>query len=181
MKVPVFVMTAMTAGLLATLCFAAVESRISPKAMAAVEGLLNDKFRSGTGEPYDLLGTARCTYLEGYGALLSVELQLVYFNPPSPFRPSYSPQELVAMRERKLKQLPVLKVTMRNLMASAATTLDSVPGNERISMDVRLWHYQWEDSRGLPARVFMTAEKSKLLTAQANHTDLTTVIVEQEQ
>ena len=70
---------------------------------------------------------------------------------------------------------------MRSLMATAGTTLDSIPGNERISMEVRLWKYNWEDSRGLPSRVFMTAEKSKLLAAQANHTDLAAVISEQEQ
>ncbi len=143
---------------------------------------MNDKFRAGASvDPYDLLGTARTTYLEGYGALMSVELELVYVAPLNPFRPTYSPQEIAAMRDRKLKKLPVLKEAMRSLMATAGTTLDSIPGNERISMEVRLWKYNWEDSRGLPSRVFMTAEKSKLLAAQANHTDLAAVILEQEQ
>ena len=48
-------------------------------------------------------------------------------------------------------------------------------------MEAILWRYTWEDSHGIPERVFMTAEKSKLLEAAAKHTDLAAVITEQEQ
>jgi hypothetical protein len=48
-------------------------------------------------------------------------------------------------------------------------------------MEAILWHYSWEDSKGIPQRVFMTAEKGKLLKAQADRTDLSTVIEEREQ
>jgi hypothetical protein len=166
---------------LATLCFAGTEPRISRKSLAAVEGMMNDSFRAGTTDPYDLLGTARGTYLAGYGALFTVELQLVYVTPPMPFRSPYSPQEIAAMHDRKLKKLPVFKETMRTLIASAGTSLDSLPPNERISMESILWRYTWEDSRGLPQRIFMTVEKQKLRQAVASHADLASVIEEQEQ
>jgi hypothetical protein len=142
---------------------------------------MNDKFRSVTADPYDLLGTARGTYLDGYGAVFTIELQLVYITPPSPFRPAYSPQELAALHDRKMKKLPVLKEAMRGLMASSVNTLDSMPGNEHIAMEAILWRYSWEDSHGIPQRVLMTAEKSRLIEAQASHADLAGVIEEQEQ
>jgi hypothetical protein len=165
----------------AVLAFGATEPRISRKALAGVEGAVNDKFRSVTADPYDLLGPARGTYLDGYGAVFTIELQLVYVAPPNPFRPAYSAAELAAVRERKLKRLPVLKEAMRSLMAGAGNTLDAMPGNEKISIEAILWQYNWEDSRGLPQRVQMTAEKGRLLEAAANHADLASVITEQDQ
>jgi hypothetical protein len=165
----------------ATLCFASTELKVSRKALAIVEGAMNDKFRTITTDPYDLLGTARGTYLEGYGALFTVELQLVYLTPPSPFRAAYSPQELTTMHDRKVKKLPVMKATMRDLMANAGSALETMPANERVSMEAILWRYSWEDSTGLPQRIFMTAEKGKILQAQTAHADLATVIEEREQ
>jgi hypothetical protein len=165
----------------ATLCFAGTEARVPRKAIAALENSLNDKFRTVTADPYDLLGTARGTYLEGYGALFTVELQLVYLSQPMPFRAAYTPAELATMRERKVKKVPVLKEAMRNFLATATSSLDAMPMNERVTMESILWHYKWEDSKGIPERIFMSAEKQKLLQAQAGHVDLSTVIEEREQ
>jgi hypothetical protein len=165
----------------AVLCFGATEPRVSRKALGSVEGSMNDKFRIVTGDPYDLLGTARGTYIDGYGAVFTIELQLVYISPPSPFRPAYSPRELAGLHDRKLKKMPVLKDAMRGLMANSVNTLDSMPGNEHVAMEAILWRYSWEDSKGLPQRVLMTAEKGKLLEAVRANTDLASVIEEQEQ
>jgi hypothetical protein len=165
----------------AVLCFGATESRVPRKALAAVEGSMNDKFRTVSADPYDLLGTARGTYLDGYGALFTVELQLVYLTAPMPFRGAYTPQELTTMHDRKIKKLPVMKETMRGLLAAAGSTLDSMPTTERVSMEAILWHYSWEDSTGIPQRIFMSVEKGKLLKAQADHADLSKVIEEREQ
>jgi hypothetical protein len=165
----------------AVLCFGATESRVPRKAMAAVESSMNKGFRQVTNDPYDLLGTARGSYLDGYGAVFTIELQLVYITPPSPFQPAYTPVELAALKERKLKKLPALKDTMRSLMAAAGNTLDNMPGNEHIAMEAIIWRYSWEDSRGVPQRVLMTAEKGKLLQAAADHANLAGVIDELEQ
>jgi hypothetical protein len=165
----------------AVLCFGATEPRVSRKAIASVEGTMNDKFRSVTADPFDLLGTVRGTYLEGYGALFTVELQLVYLSPPSAFKLEYTPAELSTIHDRKMKKVPLMKETMRGLMANAGPLLEALPGSERITMEAILWHYRWEDSHGIPERILMTVEKRKLLQAQADHADLTTVIEEREQ
>jgi hypothetical protein len=167
---------------IAGLVFGASEAQISSKTMIAVENAMNDRFRAPDGpDPYDLLGTARGTYLDGYGALITVELQLVYTSGINPFRPAYSPQEIAALRERKLKKLPVLRDAMRSLMASSAVTLDSLPLNQRVAIEARLWRYGWEDSKGLPRRILMSAEKSKLLAAKADPAALAAAIDDQEQ
>lgn len=169
----------------AALCFAAVEPHVSRATLAAVEGTINQTFAQRGPDSYDLLGTARGTYLEGYGTLFTIELDLVTVGPldMSPFKPSMSPAEIAAIRERKLKKVPVLEETMRNILANASGTMEGLPSNERIAMEAILFNFRWEDSRGLPRRVFMSAEKQKLLDAKAAHAgpaELAGVIEEQE-
>ena len=105
-----------------------------------------DKFRATRPGRLRIAGTARCPYLEGYGALTSVEIQLVFVSGITPFRPAYSAQEIAALHDRKLKKIPVLKDAMRGILASSALALDSVPPNEHIALEAKLWHYSWEDS-----------------------------------
>jgi len=72
----------------AALCFAAAEAVVSPATIAAVEGTINQTLSIGPADPYELLGTARGTYLNGYGALFTVQLDLVNAGPISPIRSS---------------------------------------------------------------------------------------------
>ena len=167
--------------LMAGIGFAAADAIVPTRATAAVEDAVNDKLRAPGADQYDLLGTARCTYLNGYGALITAELQLVYTSGVNPFRPAYTPQEIAALRDRKLKKLPVLKDAMRSLMASSAATLDSLPLNQKVAFEARLWRFRWEDSKGIPERIFMSAEKSKLLSAQGNAAALAAAVEEHEQ
>ena len=169
----------------AALCFAATESRVSRATILAVEKSINDKLSERSGDPMDLIGRARGTYLEGYGALFTDELDLIYAGPlnVSPFKPTISPEEKATTRERKAKNIIGLKEAMRNLMVNASGTLEGLPPNERVAMETILFYYSWEESRGLPRRIFMSAEKQKLLDAKAAHagqTDLAAIIEEQE-
>jgi hypothetical protein len=155
----------------AALCFAAVEPRVSRATLTAVEGTVNQTFSQRGPDSYDVLGTARGTYLEGYGTLFTIELDLVSVGPldMSPFRPSMSPAELAAIRERKLKKVPVLEEAMRNILVNASGTVEGLPSNEHIAMEAILFNFRWEDSKGLPRRVFMSAEKQKLVEAKTAH------------
>ena len=164
----------------ATVCLAATETRVPRAALVAMEDTINGKFRVNSPDPYDLLGTARGTYLDGYGVVFTFEMQLVTVSPPNPFKPVISPEELAQIRDRKLRKLPQMKDVMRSMIAAASTSLSGLPGNEHIAMEAVLWTYSWENSRGMPKRIFMSAEKQKLIEAQVNHTDLVQVIEEQE-
>ena len=83
----------------ATLCLAATEPRVSRASIVAVEKSINEEFANKSGEPYDVLGNARGTYLEGYGALFTVELDLINTGPltPNPFKQTITPQEIAVI------------------------------------------------------------------------------------
>ena len=140
---------------LATLCFAASEPVVSLASLKAVESSINDRMRSNINEPYDLLGPARGTYLEGYGAVFTVEMNLVLVSPfmNSPFKQTISDKEISDLHERKVKKVDGLKMTMRELMTSASKTLPGLPTQERIVMEAFLFNYRWENARGLPHRL----------------------------
>jgi hypothetical protein len=166
----------------AALCYAALESPVSRASITAVENSINDKFRANSPDPYLLLGNARGTYLEGYGVLFTVELSLVTVTPPNPFRPAITPDEIASIQDRKTKKIPLMKDAMRSLLMNASSTLEGLPGSERIAMEAILFNYSWENNRG-PRRIFMTVGKQKLLDAKARHAspaEIASLIDEQE-
>ena len=176
-------MKLLLAAAFATLCFAAVESRVSRANILAVESSLNEKFNTRAADSYDLLGPARGTYLEGYGAVFTFELDLVSAGGLiiTPFKPTITAAELAGLHERKLKKLPQLKDAMRSQMVSASSILAGMPPNERVAMEAILFNYSWEENtREIPRRILMVAEKQKLLDARSNHADLAAIIEEQD-
>jgi hypothetical protein len=170
----------------ATLCFAAAESQVSRAAILAVEGSMNQTFGARSADPFDLLGTARGTYLEGYGTLFTFEVDLVNAGGlmMSPFKQTITPEELAGLRDRKLKKLPELKDAMRTAMMNASATLEGLPPNERVSIEAVLFSFSWEKNvKEMPRRIFMSAEKQNLLDARANHatpSDLAAIVEEQD-
>jgi hypothetical protein len=169
----------------ATLCLGAAEPRVSRASIVAVERSINETFGAWPGDPYVVLGNARGTYLESYGALFTVELDLINTGSitPNPFKQTLTQQEISTTREHKLKKLAALRESMRSLILNAGGTLEGLPPNERVSMEAVLLYNSWEDSRGMPRRLFMSAEKQKLLTARASHAgqpELAAIIEEQE-
>ncbi len=169
----------------ATLCFAFTEPVVSRATLSAVEGFMNQTLSAGPADPFELLGTARGTYLAGYGSLFTFELDLINAGPlsPNPFKPKMTPQEISSVHDRKMKNVTALRETMRTLMVNASETLEGMPSGERVSLEAILFYYSWENSKGLPQRVLMTADKQKLLDAKAAHAgqqELAAIIDEQD-
>ena len=162
--------TILLAGL-ATLCFAASESPVSLASLKAVEASINDRVRSNLNDPYDLLGPARGIYLEGYGAVFTVEMNLVALSPlsVSPFKSAPSEKELGDLFAHKQRKVEALKATLRELMTGASKSLQGMPGDERIVMEALFFNYRWEQTRGLPHRIWLTATKQKLIDASNHH------------
>jgi hypothetical protein len=155
----------------ATLCFGASEPRLSLASLKAVEGSINDRIASNINDPYDLMGPARGTYLEGYGAVFTVYIDLVTASPLnlSPFKQTISEKEISDLHDRKARKVLVLKESMRDLMAKACKTLPALPPDEHIVMQAFLFNYNWEQSRGLPHRIMLTARKQKLIDGVNRH------------
>jgi hypothetical protein len=155
---------------LATVCFAASEPIVSLASLKSVEASMKDRLRSNIKDPYDLLGEPRGTYLEGYGAVFTVYLNLVLLPALqiSPFNPD-SGKEVIELHARKARKIEDLKATMRELMTGASKSLLNLPPQERIVMEAFLFNYSWEQTRGLPHRIMLTAYKQKLIDAVNHH------------
>jgi hypothetical protein len=170
---------------LASICFAAAEPVISLRALREVEASINDRMRSSVTDPYDLLGTARGSYVEGHGAVFTFEVNLVYLSPLafSPFKPGATPEDIAQIHDRKARKAETLKETMRDLAMNASRTLTQLPDNENVTMEAFLFNYRWENTRGLAQRIVISAKKKQLLDAVTRHATgaaLTSVFTEEE-
>ncbi len=167
--------------------FALTESRVSLAAVHAVESSVNQAFSPRGLDPWDLVGETRGTYLDGYGILFTFEIDLVNAGSIvlSPFKPSVTPDEIAAIRDRKMKRLPELRDAMRTAMMDASTTLEGLPSREHVTLEATLLSYSWErNGKEMPRRVLMTAAKQQLLDAKASHAtpaDLAKIVEEQDQ
>ena len=169
----------------AALCWGAWEPLVSLASLKAVEASINDRMRSNINDPYDLLGPARGTYLDNYGAVFTVELNLVYVSPLnlSPFKPTVSEKEVTELHDRKAKKMEALKAAMRELMTGASKTLTGLPPEQRIVMEAFFFNYRWEQTRGLPHRFALVTTKQKMLDAAARHAspaEMTSLFDEEE-
>lgn len=158
----------------ATLCFAASEPICSINSLKAVEAAINDRVQSNVSDPYYFFAPARGTYLEGYGAVFTVDLGLVPVSPmnyvSNPFKPAGATEkDLLALHDRKLKKVDPLKAMMRDLMVNACQKLPGLPADERIVMEAFLVNFKWEQARDLPNRIVLKAHKQALLDAAGKH------------
>jgi len=142
----------------------ASRGRVTRETLAAMEDSLDARLENISLEPpFDLLGTARGVYLQGFGAVFTSELSLVVTPALTPFRRSVSKADVAKIRQRKLTQLPKLRQVMRDFLVASAGSLDTVPATEQIVVAISIFHYRWEDTEGMPEQVVMQAERRILL------------------
>lgn len=156
----------MLAWLLAALAAhpAADPTRQVRQSLAALERIFDSRIeRQSIEDPFLLLGTTRGLYLEGYGAVLTAEVNLVTGPALTPFRPALSKEDIARLHAKKLQRLPVLRQIMREMLLDAAGSLEAVPPGEQIVLAVTLFYYSWEDRTGLPAQILMQASRQQLL------------------
>lgn len=147
---------------------AEAKGRINRAAIATLEKGFDMTIRSArVNDPIGILGNTRGIYLDGYGMVFTAEVNLVANAVISPFKPGFTPQELVALREKKLDRVNVLKQSMRDMLMAAAKDLDSLPVNETVTVVISMTYFSWENSAGLPVQIMMQAPRSALLDARA--------------
>ena len=114
-----------------------------------------------------VLWRPRGAYLEGYGAVFSVELNLVPMGDVSPFQKAYSAEQKRQLNVRKRQRLEDLTSQAREMLVEAATQLNVVPETEKVALAVTLFHYNWEDLTDLPAQLVVQAPRKALLAGAA--------------
>jgi hypothetical protein len=148
--------------------------RVARAVIATVEKSCDGRFARSY-DSFDLLGTTRGVYLEGYGAVFSTELNLIVSPNVSPFRQSFSKIEITRIHDRKVQRLPVLRQQMREMLIASAASLENLPPSEQVVLAITLFHYSWEDYSGLPSQVVMQAERQKLLSNATRESAIRTV------
>ncbi len=155
---------------------AANHTRITRAALAAIEKNFDGRFtRAYTADAFDLLGSTRGVYLEGYGAVFSTELNLIMSPNLSPFHQSFTKIEIARIHDRKIERLPVLRQQMRAMLAASASSLENLPPSEQVVLAVSLFHYSWEDYTGLPNQIVMRAQRQQLLSNDTRESAIRTV------
>jgi hypothetical protein len=140
--------------------------RISRQTLADVERHLDTKLASlgGANDPIDLLGASRGIYLDGYGAVFTVELSPIVTPGLNPFHTVMTEPEKEKVRQRKLDRLPMLKQLMRDMWRDSATSLTAIPDNQQVVIAVRLLYLPWENTRGLPGEIVMKGDRRAAVT-----------------
>ena len=171
------------AGICAALAITAVAgaTRI---ALHAVELNFDKRVQTlSTDIPFELLGSTRGVYLDGYGAVFTAEVNLSQSANISPFQQTIPKEYAAKLRLRKMDRVPLLKKSMQEEMLAMATSLDGVPPHEQIVLGVTLFYFKWENTSNLPSQIIMQAERQKLWDVQlgrASRTTLSSIIRAQE-
>jgi len=140
--------------------------RVSRGTLATVEKSLDQRIqRLWDDTPYLLLGNTRGVYLEGFGAVFTVEVNLV-MNPISLMNTRLTKDDIAKIRQKKLDRMPVLTKNLKEAMVSMAASIDTIPPEEQIAIVAFVDHYPWEDIAGMPVQITLQAQRKKLLDVQ---------------
>jgi len=146
-------------------------SRVGRPALRAMEQSFDKRILTASSDaPFDLLGTTRGVYLEGYGSVFTTELNLLITTNLSPFQLTIPKEYVTKVHAQKVQRLPLLKRNMQEAMLAVASSLDNVRPQEKIVFGVSIFYYKWEDTSGLPGQIVMQAERQKLLDVQLGRT-----------
>jgi hypothetical protein len=140
--------------------------RVSRDQLVAVEKSLDSRYaKLWDDTQIVVLGPTRGIYLEGYGAVMTSEVDLVAGPTLLFMRGPLSKDEVEKFRQKKIGRVPDLRRAVRQALIDSAASLDNVPAEEQIVVVAMLSKYPWEDFKGLPHQILMQAQKKKLLDA----------------
>ncbi len=138
------------------------------KQMASMEEAVSRHFRSiGAGPSVSMIGTTRGIYLSDYGAVFSIEVNLVPVANVSPFRRAYSEEEKRQLNIRKRQRMEDLEQMMREVLMQEGVGLTEIGADEQVALAVSLFHFPWEDLTQLPKQVVMTGVRGELASAES--------------
>jgi hypothetical protein len=130
--------------------------------MEQMESAVDRSFRSADGTRPAAISATRGIYLPGYGAVFSVEVNLVPMANPSPFRRSYTSEEIRDLNLRKRAALGPLRSRMRDILIQEGSLLTDLPPDLQVTLAISLFHFPWEDRSNLPSQVVIGAPRVHL-------------------
>src|SRR5258708_23793001 len=134
------------------------KSKVSRAAIQAIEGNMDSHLmKLWPDDPMQVLGLTQGAYINGFGAVCMSEVNLAPGAGITPFHQTITKDELTRMHDKKLTRLPKLKDAMQEMLLNSASSLDSVPASEQITLGITLFYWLGENTEGLPAQVVMRA------------------------
>jgi hypothetical protein len=129
----------------------------------SVEMNLDDRLtRLWPDTPMALTSHTRGLYLDGYGAVFTVEMNTAS-DGVGLMSTILTPQMKVQVKQKKIDRMPQLQKALEQALVDVAATLDPVPLDEQVVIEVDLLRYTWEDGAGYPAELLVQGTRRKLL------------------
>lgn len=145
---------------------AATTPRVSGNVLKIVESSLDERIKGlWPDNLFSLIRPTRGLYLEGYGAVFTVDVNPV-LSTTSMMHPTVSKEEVVRAHKSRLERVAQLKRVMPQAVVDAAASLDPVPDDDQITLVVYLACHSWEDVSGTPAQLTFQGRKRALLDAK---------------
>lgn len=114
-----------------------------------------------------LIGRPQGGYLEDFGVVFTLEVNVVPMANVSPFNPGYTEEQLLRLNQRKRERLDDLKTLATDILVNEAVRLEAVPRDGQIALVISLFHFTWEKTTGLPSQVVFQAKRDDLLNREA--------------
>jgi hypothetical protein len=137
---------------------------VSRATVIPVETSLDNRIgHFGVDDPVRILGGARGCYLQGFGVLVSTEVDLIPGASLTPFHPTFTKEEKTKLRAKKLEKIGRLRDVLLEALVDAAAMLDTVPADDQVAVAITIFKNSWEDAAGMPGQIVMQAPKKALV------------------
>ncbi len=129
----------------------------------AAEISLNDRLaRIFPDTPIAVTGQVRGVYIDGFGAVFTAEMNPVS-DGTSLMHAVLRPDEKAQVKAKKIARIPELKKGMKEALVETAASLDPVPLDDQVVLEVVIDRFLWEDGSGYPSELLVQAPRRKLL------------------
>src|SRR5579884_589507 len=140
--------------------------RVSRTLLRSMETSLDDRIgKLWPDNPLAVVGHARAVYLEGYGAVFTTELNLASEG-ISLMHTTLTPQDKALVQKKKIERVPQLRKVMSEALVDTAASLDPLPANEQVVIEVILDRYGWEENVPYPAEMIFQGSRQSLLNVK---------------
>ncbi|MBV8845399.1 MAG: hypothetical protein JO307_21530 [Bryobacterales bacterium] len=152
-------------------------ARVTRPTLRSMEKSLDERINTmWPDNPLTVVGPTRAVYLEGYGAVFTAEMSLANEG-ISLMHTILTPQDKALVVKKKNERVPQLRKALEEALVGTAASLDTVPPNEQVVIQVVLDRYTWEESPSYPAEMIFQATRQKLLDVKhANGAGMETAI-----
>ncbi len=132
------------------------------------ETLLDKALQQRFEQPFVILQHSKGTYLEGFGAVFTVEVNLVPMRFITPFNPApYSPKELEEARAKAHQRIREVGQLVEEVLREHGPSLTFLNPEEQLAVVVHL--FRVAENRELPSQIVVQARRQALLDAQAQN------------